>query len=122
LSYVFRWATNLYYELSCLQDHCQIIKRISQLTGHRIPDPVINSAQSLVPIYEHLMAQDSNKPKKVGDQILANKDLVNLPNVHFMPRRETPVDRDKRVGRWKVIEAELESKGLPVLGRRSGAI
>jgi hypothetical protein len=44
-------------------------------------------------------------------------DLTSLPNVKIIGRRETPVDREKAVGRWKIIEAELRSRGLPVLGR-----
>ena len=44
-------------------------------------------------------------------------ELTKLPNVRILMRRETPVDRDKAVGRWKVIEKELKARGLPVLGR-----
>ena len=43
--------------------------------------------------------------------------LASLPNVRILPRRETPIDKEKRVGRWKVIEEELRDRGLPVLGR-----
>lgn len=39
------------------------------------------------------------------------------PNVMVLPRRETPVDKEKEVGRWKVIEQELIERGLPVLGK-----
>lgn len=45
------------------------------------------------------------------------KQLVGLPNVRVMGRRETPVDKEKVVGRWKVIEAELKRRDLPVLGK-----
>ena len=45
------------------------------------------------------------------------KQLVGLPNVRVMGRRETPVDRERVVGRWKVIEEELKRRDLPVLGR-----
>ncbi|KEF58864.1 uncharacterized protein A1O9_03707, partial [Exophiala aquamarina CBS 119918] len=40
------------------------------------------------------------------------------PNVMVLSRRETPVDKEKEVGRWKLIEKELIERGLPVLGRR----
>ncbi|KIX94693.1 uncharacterized protein Z520_09739 [Fonsecaea multimorphosa CBS 102226] len=36
------------------------------------------------------------------------------PNVMIFPRRETEVDREMEVGRWKVIRRELENRGLPV--------
>ena len=42
--------------------------------------------------------------------------LTSLPNVEIFPRRHTPVDKEKTVGRWKVIEKELQKRGLPVLG------
>lgn len=34
-------------------------------------------------------------------------------------RRQTPIDKEKEVGRWKVIEKELRERGLPVVGRGS---
>ena len=42
--------------------------------------------------------------------------LKGLPNLKMMARRYTPVDKEKEVGRWKVIEGELRRRGLPVLG------
>lgn len=68
-----------------------------------------------MPIYTYLLRSSSPKAEKLADALLKKKDLVNLPNVHIMARRETPIDKDKRLGRWKVIEAELQRKGLPVL-------
>ena len=94
-----------------------MIKRASQLTGHRIPDPVIIAPRSLRPIYSYLRWGRDTKPKKIADRLLIKADVINLPNVHIMPRRETPVDKDKRLGRWKIIEAELHSKGLPILSK-----
>ena len=38
-------------------------------------------------------------------------------NVLLLSRRETPVDKHKEVGRWKLIEKELIARGLPVLGK-----
>ena len=43
--------------------------------------------------------------------------LTGQSNLMILPRRETPVDKEKEVGRWKVIEKELIDRGLPVLGR-----
>jgi hypothetical protein len=44
--------------------------------------------------------------------------LVHLPNVKIYAKRQTPIDRHKEVGRWKIIEAELRKRGLPVTGHR----
>ncbi len=41
------------------------------------------------------------------------------PNVMILSRRETPVDKEKEVGRWKLIERELRARGLPVLGHKN---
>merc|ERR1712230_259947 len=42
----------------------------------------------------------------------------HTPNVTVHARRQTPIDREKNVGRWKVIEEELVQRGLPVTGTR----
>lgn len=39
-------------------------------------------------------------------------------NVMVSTRRETPVDKEKEVGRWKVIVKELEKRQLPIPGRK----
>jgi hypothetical protein len=57
------------------------------------------------------------RPKNLAETLVTKTELASLPNVKIMSRRETPVDKEKAVGRWKIIEAELRSRGLPVLGR-----
>lgn len=65
---------------------------------------------------------------KSGDPMDANSENIVKqtgkleplgPNVMVLPRRETPVDKQKEVGRWKIIEKELTARGLPVLGRHA---
>lgn len=56
------------------------------------------------------------KPKKLIEEIEASGILKDLPNVQVFPRRVTPVDKEKMVGRWKIIERELQKRGLPVFG------
>jgi hypothetical protein len=48
---------------------------------------------------------------------MMNESLTQQSNLLIFHRRETPVDKEKEVGRWKVIEKELTARGLPVLGR-----
>jgi hypothetical protein len=57
------------------------------------------------------------RPKNLAETLTTKAELASLPNVKIMSRRETPVDKEKAVGRWKIIEAELRGRGLPVLGR-----
>lgn len=59
------------------------------------------------------------KPKKLAHRLMEDENLTALPNLRIKDRRHTPVDREKEVGRWKIIEEELRERGLPVLGRPS---
>ena len=56
-------------------------------------------------------------PKNLHEELAVREDLTSQSNVMVLSRRETPVDKEKEVGRWKVIEKELQERGLPVLGR-----
>lgn len=85
-----------------------------QLTGKRISDPdisQIDTARSLL----DLLAQKP-KPKKLAEVLLNHEDLISVPNVRIFGRRYTPIDKERDVGRWKVIEKELRRRGLPVTG------
>ena len=85
-----------------------------QVTGRRIPDPDIEGIEDSKALLAHLVKKP--KPKKLADTLLANE-LVDLPNVEIRDRRYTPIDKEKEVGRWKVIERELRLRGLPVTGK-----
>lgn len=56
------------------------------------------------------------KPKKLAFTLLANEELMANRNIQVRGGRQTPVHRDRAVGRWKLIEEELVNKGLPVFG------
>ena len=85
-----------------------------QLIGRRIPDPAISEINSVKNLLGHLVKKP--KPKKLAEALLNNDKLIAIPNVQLFDRRYTPIDREKEVGRWKVIERELEKRGLPVTG------
>lgn len=55
-------------------------------------------------------------PKKLAELLERKGELPSLPNVKVYPRRVTPVDKEKMVGRWKVIVNELQKRDLPVIG------
>ena len=57
------------------------------------------------------------KPANLAERLMGDEVLAKQSNLIILGRRETPVDKEKEVGRWKVIEAELKSRGLPVLGK-----
>ncbi|EXJ90259.1 hypothetical protein A1O1_03358 [Capronia coronata CBS 617.96] len=126
----------------------QILKRFSQLSGFRVPDPVLNAVlrgnKTALEFVELLTQSSKPKPKSVAEAlIMKQKQAFGVdaqpsstsaaveapnkkntppkplgPNVMVLSRRETPVDKEKEVGRWKVIERELKARGLPVLGHK----
>jgi len=92
----------------------QILKRVTQLTGRLIPDPALQDIDSAHTLLRHLVAKP--KPPKLAERLTLKDQLVELPNVVLRERRWTPIDREKEVGRWKVIVRELKERGLPVTG------
>ena len=56
------------------------------------------------------------KPRKLAEEIQASGELESLSNITVYDRRITPVDKQKMVGRWKVIVEELEKRNMPVTG------
>ncbi|KAI9700777.1 MAG: hypothetical protein M1836_002146 [Candelina mexicana] len=92
-----------------------VIKRVMQLTGIHIPDVKIQGITTVNSLLNTLIRPP--KPKKLMDALVENERLAGLPNVKVFDRRITPIDREKSVGRWKVIERELERRELPVTGR-----
>jgi hypothetical protein len=56
------------------------------------------------------------KAKKLAEELEMKGSLQDLANVSVYDRRVTPIDKEKMVGRWKVIVNELEKRKLPVIG------
>ncbi|KAI9833173.1 MAG: hypothetical protein M1819_003796 [Sarea resinae] len=96
-----------------------VLKRTAQLTGQRIPDPAIASMTTVKHILRTLIT--APKPAKLAETLATDARLASLPNVKVFDRRVTPIDREKTVGRWKVIEKELRRRELPVTGRDDAA-
>ncbi|PNH62544.1 hypothetical protein VD0002_g5539, partial [Verticillium dahliae] len=91
-----------------------INKRVFQLTGHLLPDPKLARAQTV----RHILNLIVRPPpaKKLVETLQRRGELFALPNVSVYARRITPIDREKEVGRWKLIEKELAKRDLPVTG------
>ncbi|EKD15950.1 uncharacterized protein L3040_003192 [Drepanopeziza brunnea f. sp. 'multigermtubi'] len=88
-------------------------KRMMQITGLRIPDAHLK-AQTPHQLLKHLVK--APKPRKLVEALSQKEDLVTLPNVAIYGKRITPIDKQRSLGRWKIIEKELEARGLPVTG------
>ncbi|KAI9658277.1 MAG: hypothetical protein M1821_002410 [Bathelium mastoideum] len=91
-----------------------IVKRVMQLTGKRISDPIIQRSSTARELCDSLLIKP--KPKKLFEALQDNETLSNLTNVKLREQRITPIDKDREVGRWKVIEQELLHRNLPVTG------
>lgn len=98
---------------------CQVLKRVMQLTGRRIPDPDIASMKDSKALFAHLVQKP--KAEKLMQTLRANK-VVDLPNVELLGQRFTSIHKEREIGRWKVIERELEARGLPVTGKGTVAV
>jgi hypothetical protein len=68
-------------------------------------------------IIDHVLDLQKPRPKNLYEELTEKPKLMSQGNLMILPRRETPVDKEKEVGRWKVIERELRARGLPVLGK-----
>ncbi len=86
-----------------------------QLTGIRISDSTIQPSRTVQALLKHLIKPP--KPKKLADALREKEELLSLPNVTIYEKRVTPIDKEKQVGRWKLIEEELKERNLPVTGR-----
>lgn len=80
----------------------------------QIPDIVMHRATTLKDFQQAILTKP--KPKKLAFTLLANEELMANRNIQVRGGRQTPVHKDRAVGRWKLIEEELVNKGLPVFG------
>ncbi|RYO97291.1 hypothetical protein DL765_011255 [Monosporascus sp. GIB2] len=92
-----------------------VTKRIFQLTGQLVPDhklPEVTNVHALLRVL-----QKPPKPQTLTEEILKRRqELVELPNVTFSAKRVTRGDKEKAVGRFKLIEEELRKRDLPLEG------
>ncbi|KAH6617727.1 armadillo-type protein [Chaetomium sp. MPI-SDFR-AT-0129] len=90
------------------------LKRIQQLTGHRLGDGKLLAVPTLDNLIKQLVAP-ARRP--LLTQLLEkNESFKGLPNVRVFPRRVTPIDKEQMVGRWKIIVKELKQRELPITG------
>lgn len=86
-----------------------------QISGTRIPDPIISDAKNVGQLLERIVVPP--KPKTLVESIQRQAKLQKMPNVRVHEKRRSYIDRDRDVGRWKVIEYALYERGLPITGR-----
>ncbi|KAG6215928.1 hypothetical protein E4U50_006747 [Claviceps purpurea] len=91
-----------------------IRKRIFQTTGVLVPDARLGAARTI----KHILTLAVKKPTppKLATLLEERGVFQELPNFKLHSRKLGPIDREIAVGRWKVIEEELQKRNLPVTG------
>jgi hypothetical protein len=102
--------------MRALSNLTQIIKRLLQLTGARPSDHLLSSATTLEGLYNAFKIKE--KPKKLAQSEQMQSMNTAIPNITVHHRKRSMIDKEKAVGRWKVIEEELMKRDLPVTGSR----
>ena len=92
----------------------QFTKTLRASTKIQIPDIVMQRATTLKDFQQAILTKP--KAKKLSFSLLANEELMANRNIQVRGGRQTPVHKDRAVGRWKLIEEELVNRGLPVFG------
>jgi hypothetical protein len=111
----------------------QVIKKLTTISGIHLTDPAIMRIKntyrlmeeaSVLPKQKKLIVRNSD-PSRADELVIAGRtsarkgakpkldlSLLNLPNVKVSERRISKEDQEKQIGRWKVIEEELEVRRL----------
>ncbi|KAL7622598.1 hypothetical protein AAE478_008108 [Parahypoxylon ruwenzoriense] len=90
-----------------------VTKRVFQLTGQLVPDHQLSSINDVWSLLR--VVQKPPKPKTLTQEIQErHENLVQLPNVTVSTKRVTRGDKDKAIGRFKLIEEELRKRDLPL--------
>ena len=84
------------------------------MTGHRIPDGKLCGIKTIDGLLKQLV--EPPKALKLAELVETKGVFKEISNVRVFPRRVTPIDKEKMVGRWKIIVRELEKRELPLTG------
>jgi hypothetical protein len=113
----------------------QVVKKLAIISGIRLSDPAIMRSKSgyklmdeaeVLPKPKKLIVRNPD-PKQADELVIAGQtrarkttkpkldlSLLDLPNVKVSERRISKEDREKQIGRWKVVEEELQFRRLSV--------
>ncbi|KAK8179441.1 hypothetical protein BC567DRAFT_285850 [Phyllosticta citribraziliensis] len=96
----------------------QVAKRFLKATGIPVSDIALQQSNDPVLLLHAIKKQiNVTKKEKLAETLKNSSRFQELTNVKIVDRRVTPIDKEKEVGRWKLIEDELLERGLPVTGR-----
>ena len=96
------------------------MKRLTQLTGHFLPDNIIHPSTNVGEIVDALHEKlHPSRPRKLAAELAANKSVQQIQNLKIFPKRQTLYTRDEELGRQVLIEDALRERNL-LPERRSG--
>lgn len=97
-----------------MTEYAKVSRKVYEKTGLRLADHALQHAHTLRKMRTLLTDTQTKKP---GVTKLDVSDLLSeIQNVEVYSSRVTSIDKEKKVGRWKLIEQALKDKGLPITG------
>ena len=90
----------------------QIAKILQETEGIKMSDFELTKVKTLRDL-SLLLVHGKPEQKKLAQSLQEQEGIMGLANVKVYQRRVTPVDKEKALGRWKIIEKELFDRGLP---------
>ncbi|KAI9700952.1 MAG: hypothetical protein M1820_006597 [Bogoriella megaspora] len=90
----------------------RVVKEVMVLTGIIPSDPLIQRCKTAHDLYLNFIQKP--KPTKLAETLLSDPRLVESDNVSISAHKINLVDKERSIGRWKVIERELHERDLPV--------
>ncbi|KAI1735689.1 ribosomal subunit 39S-domain-containing protein [Xylaria scruposa] len=92
-----------------------VTKRVFQLTGQLVPDYQLSSITTVQALLRVL--KKPPKPATLTEEIQKrHPDLLELPNVTVAAKRVTRGDKEKALGRFKLMQEEFKKRDIPGLG------
>lgn len=83
-------------------------------TSARVSDYTLFTSATFKKLRDAMLKKP--EAKKLAKELGVARQISQLPNVKIASKRVTPIHKEKTVGRWKLIQRQLQDRGLPVTG------
>ncbi|KAI0204426.1 ribosomal subunit 39S-domain-containing protein [Astrocystis sublimbata] len=92
-----------------------VTKRVFQLTGQLVPDHLLTSVNTVNALLRTL--KKPPKPATLTEEIeKRSPELLDMPNVTVAAKRVTRGDKEKALGRLKLMHKEFKKRDIPAYG------
>ncbi|KAI0401072.1 ribosomal subunit 39S-domain-containing protein [Xylaria palmicola] len=92
-----------------------VTKRVFQLTGQLTPDHQLSSIHTVQALL-HVLKKPPKPATLTKELQTRHQELTELPNVVVAPKRVTRGDKEKALGRFKLMQEEFKKRDLPLDG------